>query len=60
VDVSMNMVTHGFTAGIAEGLRKLAERESLAALNGAGEAGAGEALAGGEAPDDSPRLAAAN
>jgi phosphate acyltransferase len=60
VDVAMNMVTHGFTAGIAEGLRKLAERESLAALNGAGEAGAGEALAGGEAPDDSPRLAAAN
>jgi glycerol-3-phosphate acyltransferase PlsX len=32
VDVAMNMVTHGFTAGIAEGLAKLAERDSLAAL----------------------------
>jgi glycerol-3-phosphate acyltransferase PlsX len=32
VDVAMNMVTHGFTAGIADGLTKLAEQESLAAL----------------------------
>jgi glycerol-3-phosphate acyltransferase PlsX len=32
VDVAMNMVTHGFTEGIAEGLRKLAEQEKLAAL----------------------------
>jgi hypothetical protein len=30
--VAMNMVTHGFTAGIADGLTKLAEQESLAAL----------------------------
>jgi glycerol-3-phosphate acyltransferase PlsX len=33
VDVAMNMVTHGFTAGIAEGLGKLAEQVSLAALS---------------------------
>jgi glycerol-3-phosphate acyltransferase PlsX len=32
VDVAMNMVTHGFTAGIAEGLTKLAAQDSLAAL----------------------------
>jgi glycerol-3-phosphate acyltransferase PlsX len=31
VDVAMNMVTHGFTAGIAEGLSKIAERERLTA-----------------------------
>ena len=36
VDVAMNMVTHGFTAGIAEGLAKLAEQEeALAALSAA-------------------------
>jgi len=29
VDVAMNMVTHGFTAGIADGLAKIAERERL-------------------------------
>ncbi len=46
VDVAMNMVTHGFTAGIAEGLRKLAEQDSLAALNAVNEAGAGEAACG--------------
>jgi glycerol-3-phosphate acyltransferase PlsX len=32
MDVAMDMVTHGFTAGIAEGLRKLAEQEKLADL----------------------------
>jgi glycerol-3-phosphate acyltransferase PlsX len=44
VDVAMNMVTHGFTAGIADGLVKLAEQESLAAL-AAAEAAAAEAVA---------------
>jgi glycerol-3-phosphate acyltransferase PlsX len=31
VDVAMNMVSNGFTAGIAEGLSKIAERERLTA-----------------------------
>jgi len=33
VDVAMNMVDHGFTAGIADGLRKLGEQTKLAALS---------------------------
>ncbi|MBW4022641.1 MAG: phosphate acyltransferase PlsX [Proteobacteria bacterium] len=32
VDVAMNMVTHGFTAGIAEGLAKLAAQENAVSL----------------------------
>jgi len=43
VDVAMNMVTHGFTAGIADGLTKLAEQESLAGLAAADAASAADA-----------------
>jgi glycerol-3-phosphate acyltransferase PlsX len=51
VDVAMNMVTHGFTAGIADGLTKLAEQESLAAL-AAADALAADALAADGEPSD--------
>lgn len=43
VDVAMNMVTHGFTAGIAEGLAKLAEQDGLATLSENGNGGSGNA-----------------
>jgi hypothetical protein len=74
VDVAMNMVTHGFTAGIAHGLAKLAEQEALAAAEAAPPEAAGTdpvapdavaigaATTGGEAagaPAASDRLAAA-
>jgi phosphate acyltransferase len=61
VDVAMNMVTHGFTAGIADGLAKLAEQDSLAALAAAEAAPSDGAAAEGETTDagDDTRLAAA-
>jgi glycerol-3-phosphate acyltransferase PlsX len=62
VDVAMNMVTHGFTAGIADGLAKLAEQQSLAALAAAEAAASEETQAevpAGEAPAAAIRLAAA-
>jgi phosphate acyltransferase len=60
VDVAMNMVTHGFTAGIAEGLAKLAAQDSMAVLAVADGAAASEAAAAeGEAPAATIRLAAA-
>jgi glycerol-3-phosphate acyltransferase PlsX len=62
VDVAMNMVTHGFTAGIAEGLAKLAAQDGMAALALAEAAStdAAEAeLPAGDAPAANTRLAAA-
>lgn len=42
VDVAMNMVTHGFTAGIADGLAKIAAQESLSGLSDHAPASAAE------------------